>query len=123
VTKALIVEDSAPASKAIEKILTSSHLECDVAPTGREAIIDIEKFEYDLAFVDIGLPDMNGLTLILKIRSHYINKKHIPIIALTMHDTDEYKKAAIEYGADEFGTKPLTAEKFRSLLKKYCNYN
>jgi len=121
VTRALIVEDSKLASKAIEQIINSYHLDYDIAFTGKDALMDIDKYDYDLAFVDIGLPDMNGLKLIAKIRIHYLDKKRIPIVALTMHSNDDYKQAAIDYGASEFITKPLTLENFQRILEKYLS--
>jgi len=72
------------------------------ASTGEEALKKINAFPPQLIFMDIGLPDANGLHLTQKIKADFPN---IKIAILTVYDLPEYRQAAIQYGADCFFVK------------------
>lgn len=75
---------------------------------------------YDLIFMDIGLPDIDGYEVTHAIRVQELLKKtHVPIIALTAHAGDENKKRCIDSGMNAVLTKPLTAKSFADIVDAF----
>lgn len=109
----LLVEDNPLIQKIHIKFLELLGCQIDVASNGKEAI-DLSQGNYDLIFMDIGLPDMDGIQTTANIRNQ-INNKNIPIIALTsLGDlvTDECKEA----GINAVATKPISINHLNSIL-------
>lgn len=79
--------------------------------------------EYKLIVLDIMLPDINGLSLLSKIR----NKSNIPILMLTAKNTEEDKVLGLRLGADDYLTKPFGINEFlariESLIRRYTTFN
>jgi len=100
----LIVEDIQIHREIIRAELRSRFpsLVIEEASTGEEALKKINVSPPQLIFMDIGLPDANGLQLTQKIKANYPN---IKIAILTVYDLPEYRQAAIQYGADGFFVK------------------
>ena len=100
----LIVEDIQIHREIIRAELRSRFpsLVIEEASTGEEALKKINVSPPQLIFMDIGLPDANGLQLTQKIKANYPN---IKIAILTVYDLPEYRQAAIQYGADRFFVK------------------
>lgn len=95
---------------------------CDVtlAINGKEAI-ELAKNHFDLIFMDIGLPDEDGLSAIRKIRQNERGHSHTPIIALTAHATNEVKEECLNAGVDDFLTKPASFKDIFRCLEKYSS--
>ena len=102
--KVLIVEDTQVHREIIKAELRGRFpsLVIEEAPTGEEALKKLNVFPPQLIFMDIGLPDANGLQLTQKIKADFPN---IKIAILTVYDLPEYRQAAIQYGADSFFVK------------------
>jgi len=116
----LLVEDLKVAQKAAKKVLNSFGFIVDIAETGKAALEAFSKKDYHLVFMDVGLPDMHGLSVVEKIREYEEGRKERTlIIALSAHDSQEYQTAAFEYGMDDFIAKPLTKKKVKNLIKQY----
>ncbi len=107
----LLVEDQLIAAKVTVDMLTRLGYQIDVAVDGREALQKAKANNYDLIFMDVGLPIINGLdvTRELRIWEKALNK-HIPIIALTAHMDVENKQECIESGMDAVLSKPMLKE-------------
>ena len=106
----LVVEDNPIAQLVAKSIVSKLHCSVDIAETGKTALEYWKNHHYDLIFMDIGLPDMDGYEVTHLIRVHELTKKtHTPIIALTAHAGDENKKRCIDAGINAVLTKPLTA--------------
>ncbi|MAZ40407.1 MAG: hypothetical protein CMF49_09850 [Legionellales bacterium] len=119
-SRILLVEDLKIAQKAAKKILSHFDFIVDMATTGQEAIDAFHKNEYQLIFMDVGLPDMHGLSVVAKIREYEEGRgRRALIIALSAHATEEYQDAAFEYGMDDFIAKPLTKKKVQLIIDKY----
>lgn len=71
-----------------------------------------------MVFVDISLPEVDGLDVIKYIRQQY-NEKVLPIVALTVYTGKKEKRSSLEAGANGFVNKPIAQSKLRSLLLKY----
>ncbi|WP_028389247.1 response regulator [Legionella fairfieldensis] len=105
----LIVEDNYIAQTVAQSILTQFKCDVDIADCGKKAIELWKSKTYDLIFMDIGLPDMDGYEVTRFIRGQELTTKtHMPIIALTAHTGDENKKRCLEAGMNAILTKPLT---------------
>jgi DNA-binding NarL/FixJ family response regulator len=102
--RVLIVEDIQVHREIIKAELRGRFpsLVIEEASTGREALEKINAFLPQLIFMDIGLPDANGLQLTQKIKTDFPNVK---IAILTVYDLPEYRRAATQYGADRFFVK------------------
>ncbi|MBN2771426.1 MAG: response regulator, partial [Spirochaetes bacterium] len=83
---------------------------------GKEAVEAVTNDEYDLVFMDVQMPEMDGLSATRKIRD--LGYKS-PIIALTAGAMDSGRKEALESGMNDFITKPVVADSLAVLLKQY----
>lgn len=115
----LLVEDHPIASKIAR--LTLSELNClvDLAQSGQEALRLFEEKNYDLVFMDIGLPDISGFEVTSQMRKNE-HKTVVPIIALTAHDDEKIRYECQEAGMVDFLPKPITREKVLHCLRFYC---
>jgi CheY-like chemotaxis protein len=122
--KVLLVEDLPLARIPAKLVLSKLNCEVEVAENGMQALELVNKNRYDVILLDIGLPDIDGIAVTLKIRQDptCINTK-TPIIALTAHQEDEYKNKCYEAGVNDFMTKPLTEEKGREIIENYIQKN
>jgi DNA-binding NarL/FixJ family response regulator len=107
--KALIVEDHAVFRQSLSLILSSRFPSMSLAEagTGKIALEQVEDFEPDLVFMDINLPDENGLTLTRTIKADYADTT---VFIITSYDLPEYRQAAFEAGASQFIPKSLLSE-------------
>jgi len=119
INKVLLVEDHTIAAKIAKMILSDLGCEVDIAETGKIALNLIEKNHYDLIFMDIGLPDMDGCAVIEQLRSHRLQRiVQIPIVALTAHAETDEKQRCLDVGVNIVITKPLTKKWAESVLSK-----
>ena len=102
--KTLIVEDNAPFRQSLREILSERFpaMVIDEAESGKEAMQKIQDSLPHLVFMDIKLPDENGLEITRKIKRRYAK---IRVIILTSYDLPEYREAANNFGADYFVAK------------------
>lgn len=119
-TFALIVEDNPMIQKVSSGILNQGGCSVTIAKNGQEALDLIQKNQFDLIFMDIGLPDMDGFEATRSIR-HLKNNPNskIPIIALTAHMDKRNKDRCLQEGMNDVLTKPITVEQVFGLLKKF----
>jgi CheY-like chemotaxis protein len=103
----LFVEDNHLARKIGIIILEKIGCRVDAVSTGLLAVELANNNLYDIIFMDIGLPDINGLTAIERIRQEDCLNKDVPIIALTAHSDDGYVLQSQKVGATDFLVKPL----------------
>ena len=115
----LLVEDNNLARKIGVIILEKLYCRVDAVSSGLEAIELANHNHYDIIFMDIGLPDINGLEAIEKIRNENGPNKNMPIIALTAHSDDGYVLASQKAGATDFLVKPLSEHLGKLILDKY----
>lgn len=119
-TYILVVEDNPINQTVMRAMLAKLGCRVDVASNGQQAITQFKKHEYDLIFMDIGLPDLDGLQVtksLLELEKK-LHRKHIPIIALTAHVMEEDRKNCMNAGMTEVLTKPIVHAQLVDLLKK-----
>lgn len=115
----LLVEDDPIIQKVHRVMLERMGYRVDIAANGSQALA-LAKTQYDLILMDIGLPDIDGLTVTAAIRQQFAAHKITPIIALTAygHAVTEESLAA---GIDEVAVKPIKLEELASLIKKWLS--
>jgi two-component system chemotaxis response regulator CheY len=117
----LIVEDS-PTMRQLLVFALKRLKEVEVveASDGMDGLRKVTSDNYDLAFVDINMPVMDGLKLISLIRAE-VNLESMPICVITTEGAKEDRERALALGANEYLTKPIQANKVlgvaKSLLK------
>ena len=115
----LLVEDNELAQMIAATMLEEDmDIKVDVASTGKEALQHATNNQYDLIFMDIGLPDTDGYKVTREIRSGENKNSVTPIVALTAHRIDTAGDDASAAGMNDFLTKPLNIEKTQKILDK-----
>lgn len=100
----LIVDDHGPFRNTLKDMIAAqfSSFRCEEAQNGTVAMSLLDTVEPDLIFMDIKLPDNNGLELTRRIKEAHPEKI---VIVITHHDIPEYKEASLKSGADYFVSK------------------
>ena len=111
----LVVDDDKSILRTFTRILQKNGYKIDTAETGREAIERADKKHYDLALVDIRLPDMDGTNLLAKIKKQLKNTIKIMI---TGFPSLESGVKALDEGADAYLVKPVKPEELLMLIKE-----
>jgi DNA-binding response OmpR family regulator len=111
----LIVDDDKSILRTFTRILQKNGYKIDTAETGKEAIDKAENRHYDLALVDIRLPDMDGTELLAKIKKQLQNTIKIMI---TGFPSLESGVKALDEGADAYLVKPVKPEELLMLIKE-----
>jgi two-component system KDP operon response regulator KdpE len=99
----IVVEDEPQIRRFIRATLTSQHYRVHEATTGAEALVEAGTRQPDVIVVDLGLPDMDGLTLITRLREW----SQVPIIVVSARGQEADKVAALDAGADDYLSKPF----------------
>jgi two-component system KDP operon response regulator KdpE len=101
--KILVVDDEPPIRKLLRMGLTAHGYEVLDAPNGKTALELLIK-KPNLVILDLGLPDIDGLELLRRIR---LRQEHLPIVILSSRGDEAGKVAALDLGADDYVTKPF----------------
>jgi DNA-binding response OmpR family regulator len=112
----LIVEDSPVQAAYLQQILEQRNYHVSVAHNGKEALIAMRNHKPSIVISDIIMPEMDGYELCQSIRSDE-DLKHIPVILLTQLSDPEDVIRGLEYGADNFVTKPYSEEFLLSRIR------
>jgi len=108
-----VVDDERSIRQFLAVSLTAQGYALAEAATGHDAIESVSTFRPDAVILDLGLPDMEGIEVIEQIRTH----SQIPIIILSVRDSQEEKIAALDKGADDYLTKPFGVEELHARLR------
>lgn len=109
----LVVEDDSPIRNLIATTLKTHNYKYLLAQNGEEAIIQASTHDPDVVFLDLGLPDMDGVEIIKKIREW----SNMPIIVISARSEDEDKIEALDAGADDYLTKQFSVEELLARLR------
>ncbi|MGH8580305.1 MAG: response regulator [Gammaproteobacteria bacterium] len=112
--RVLITDDDAGFRKAVRTLLQahSPTTELREASSGKETLQQLDGL--NLLFLDISLPQENGLQLAAKIK---FERPHVAVSILTIHDAPEYRQAAFQNGADYFVSKGAPAEQILEVVR------
>ncbi|MCQ2910742.1 MAG: response regulator transcription factor [Clostridia bacterium] len=111
--KILVVDDEKLIVKGIKFSLEQDGYEVGVAYDGEEAILKAESEDYDLIVLDVMLPKKNGL----EVCEHLRSTSKVPILMLTAKGEDMDKIMGLEYGADDYMTKPFNILELKARIK------
>ncbi len=103
----LVVEDELPLAQTIELYLRNENYRTERASNGRQALDLFYAVKPDLIILDIGLPELDGLEVLKRIRA----KSDVPVIMLTARAEEVDELLGFGLGADDYITKPATARK------------
>lgn len=117
--KVLVVDDEKIIVKGIKFSLEQDGMEVDTAYDGEEAVGKIKEGEYDIVLLDLMLPKLNGYEVCQQVREF----SDIPIIMLTAKGADMDKILGLEYGADDYITKPFNILEVKARIKAIIRRN
>lgn len=109
----LVVEDDPSVRNLITTTLKTNDYRYLVAVNGDEALLEASSHNPEIILLDLGLPDMDGVDVIKKVRSW----SNLPIIVISARSEDRDKIEALDAGADDYLTKPFSIEELLARLR------
>ena len=109
----LVIEDDIPVRNLIVTTLKTHEYRYLTAKNGAEAVMMASSHNPDVLFLDLGLPDMDGIDVIRQVRSW----SNVPIIVISARSDDADKIEALDAGADDYLTKPFSVEELLARLR------
>ena len=109
----LVIDDEPQILRAMRTILTEKQFRVTTANRGEEGLALAATGEPDLIILDLGLPDMNGVEVCRRLREW----TQVPIIILSVRDSERDKVAALDMGADDYLTKPFSIEELLARVR------
>jgi CheY-like chemotaxis protein len=117
--KILVVEDVEIARNVMNLILKKINCNVDMAKNGIEALKLYFANKYDLIFMDLGLPDINGVTITKIIRSYEkVDSLPVRVVAITTHEDTSHREECFNVGMDAFLTKPVDISVVQNIVNE-----
>lgn len=121
--KLLLAEDERDLADALEAMLKHNNYSVDVVNNGQDALDYLMLDDYDGAILDVMMPQMDGVTVVKKLRE---NKKSTPVLLLTAKSEIEDKVYGLDSGADDYLTKPFVTRELlarvRSMTRRQTTF-
>ncbi|WP_421900587.1 response regulator [Maridesulfovibrio sp.] len=114
--RVLVAEDSAPVRLVLKTYLSKLGIEPSFAVNGSEALEMLSENRFDMAFMDVHMPKMDGPEVVVEIRKKGML---IPIIAMTTGDNPELLSSCLKCGYDSILLKPIIKEDVFRTVKKF----
>lgn len=115
----LVVEDNKRVATALKDALRPTYV-VDVEYSGKEALNNLNISHYDVILLDLGLPDMDGQDVCQQLRARKITA---PVIVVTGDDKVESKVSVLDYGADDYMTKPFSTDELKARIRAVMRRN
>lgn len=112
-TTALVIDDEPQIRRLLRVILESNGFRVLDAANGQDGIAQAAQCQPNVILLDLGLPDMDGLTVLNRLREW----SQVPVIVLSVRDRDNDKVAALDAGADDYITKPFSTNELLARLR------
>ncbi|MEN1761256.1 response regulator [Anoxynatronum sibiricum] len=117
----LVVEDDPMSRTFMQKIMGRLGVEADFAIDGLEAMRLYNRNTYDLIFMDIQMPVMNGYETTKLIREQeQLTNVHTPIIAITAYALEEDREKCLNAGMDDYLSKPVSVDHLLRVIAERC---
>ena len=116
----LAADDNEISQMVLSSMLLKMGYNCEVAQNGSEAVNKAIESEYDLIFMDMFMPEMDGLEATRRIREYYLKTHHPIIIALTSNALEE-KETFLQAGINDFITKPFKPKDLEQIIIQSCS--
>src|SRR6201997_1494285 len=110
---ALIVDDEVQIRRLLRVALEGENYQVHEAETGQQGLIEIANRRPAIILLDLGLPDMEGLEVLKRLREW----SEAPVLVLSVRDDEAGKVAALEAGADDYVTKPFSTPELLARLR------
>jgi two-component system, OmpR family, copper resistance phosphate regulon response regulator CusR len=115
----LIAEDDVPLASFVKRGLEAEHYAVDTTADGEQARAMASEFDFDLVVLDLGLPRLDGISILRSVRTR---KPSMPILVLTGRTRVEERVQCLDLGADDFLSKPFSfselSARIRALLRR-----
>ncbi len=115
----LCVDDNDANLRLIQAFIDDFELQADFVDGGSKAVHKASTYNYDLIFMDIQMPGMDGIAATKEIRKLNQHNSKMPIIALTAHAIKGERERIIQSGMDDFLTKPIAQDDLRKNIQKW----
>jgi two-component system sensor histidine kinase RpfC len=119
--RVLLAEDSDINALFITQQLGQAGHHIDVVPDGQLALQQLQNHEYDIVFMDMHMPNLDGIEATRRWRQQEDAEQRIPIIALTANISEDDRLACLEAGMNEFLSKPVTPERLHEVLARFSD--
>jgi len=106
VTQVLVVDDEPQIRRALRTSLEAHGYEVATVGTGEQGVVGVAEQDPDLVLLDLGLPDIDGVEVLRRLRAF----SDVPVIVLSVRESQSDKVAALDAGADDYVTKPFGME-------------
>jgi len=110
---ALIIDDEVQIRRLLRVSLEANDYRVMEAATGNEGITAAAQHRPDVIILDLGLPDIDGVTVLKRIREW----SRVPVVVLSVKDREDDKVAALDHGADDYVTKPFSTGELLARLR------
>lgn len=110
---ALVIDDELQIRRLLRILLEAHGYQVFEAKTGQEGLIQAAQCRPELLLLDLGLPDLDGVTVLKRLREW----SQVPVVVLSVRDREEDKIAALDAGADDYVTKPFAAGELLARLR------
>lgn len=111
--KILVIEDDPAITNLIRTTLDTQDYQYHTAKNGAGALLNAVSYNADVIILDLGLPDMDGVEIIQKVRGW----SNVPIIVVSARSEDQDKVEALDAGADDYLTKPFSIDELLARLR------
>lgn len=112
----LLVEDDMQLAQGLQQSLRHEGFVVNHVANGKDALAALAVPDQDMVILDLGLPDIDGLTVLKQIRK---GKQDIPVIILTARDSVENKVTGLDFGADDYLVKPFDINELLARLRVF----
>jgi two-component system, OmpR family, KDP operon response regulator KdpE len=110
---ALIIDDEAQIRRLLRVVLEGEDYQVHEAETGQQGLIDIASRRPAIILLDLGLPDLDGLEVLKRLREW----SEAPVLVLSVRDDEQGKVAALDAGAEDYVTKPFSTPELLARLR------
>lgn len=117
----LLVEDNPLLQKVNTMILTSLGYNVKVVGDGKSALVACLNNKFDMVLMDMGLPDMNGISVTRSIRQLAHKNEQTPIIAFTTMSREQVMPLSMDTGLNDHQQKPTSPKDLKALVDYWCH--
>lgn len=117
----LVVEDNQVNRTVAVRLLARQGCDVDTAEDGRKAVEAFAKVDYDLVFMDVNMPEMDGLEATAEIRRREAGGRRTPIVAMTARAMTGDRERCLAAGMDDYISKPVSGEDLRKVLDSWVS--
>jgi two-component system KDP operon response regulator KdpE len=110
---ALVIDDEVQIRRLLRVVLESENYQVLEAETGQQGLMEIARRRPDVILLDLGLPDMDGLVVLKRLREW----SETPVLVLTVRDDEQEKVAVLDAGAEDYVTKPFSTPELLARLR------